>query len=181
MTCIVGYVDKKSKKVFIGADSAGVAGLDITKRKDVKVFKVGEFIIGCTSSFRMIQLLRFSFKPPEVKTKDVYEYMCTEFINAVRECFKNGGYLQKYSLGDEKGGSFLVGYKNRLFKIEDDFQVAENFDVFDSVGCGCSYALGSMHSNAKTKLKAEQIVLKALDTASYFSAGVCKPFVVLNT
>lgn len=30
MTCIVGYLDKKTKKVTIGGDSAGVAGLDIT-------------------------------------------------------------------------------------------------------------------------------------------------------
>ena len=40
MTCIVGYLDKKTKKVTIGGDSAGVAGLDITIRKDEKVFKV---------------------------------------------------------------------------------------------------------------------------------------------
>ena len=36
MTCIVGYLDKKTKKVTIGGDSAGVAGLDITIRKDEK-------------------------------------------------------------------------------------------------------------------------------------------------
>ena len=71
MTCIVGYLDKKTKKVTIGGDSAGVAGLDITIRKDEKVFKVDNFIIGCTSSFRMIQLLRFSFKPPEIKQKNI--------------------------------------------------------------------------------------------------------------
>lgn len=49
MTCIVGYFDKKTKKVTIGGDSAGVSGLHITIRKDPKVFRVGEFIIGCTA------------------------------------------------------------------------------------------------------------------------------------
>ena len=181
MTCIVGYLDKKTKKVTIGGDSAGVAGLDITIRKDEKVFKVGDFIIGCTSSFRMIQLLRFSFKPPEIKQKNIYEYMCTDFINAVRECFKNGGYLQKYSDGDEKGGTFLVAHKNRLFRIENDFQVAESLNGIDAVGCGADYALGSLHILTKQNLTPKEKVLKSLETASFFSAGVSKPFVINGT
>lgn len=181
MTCIVGYLDKKTKKVTIGGDSAGVAGLDITIRKDEKVFKVGDFIIGCTSSFRMIQLLRFSFKPPEIKSKNIYEYMCTDFINAVRECFKNGGYLQKYSDGDEKGGTFLVAYKNRLFRIENDFQVAESLNGIDAVGCGAYYALGSLHILSRQNLTPKEKVLKSLETAAFFSAGVSKPFVINGT
>lgn len=181
MTCIVGYLDKKTKKVTIGGDSAGVAGLDITIRKDEKVFKVGDFIIGCTSSFRMIQLLRFSFKPPEIKSKNIYEYMCTDFINAVRDCFKNGGYLQKYSDGDEKGGTFLVAHKNRLFRIENDFQVAESLNGIDAVGCGADYALGSLHILSRQNLTPKEKVLKSLETASFFSAGVSKPFVINGT
>lgn len=181
MTCIVGYLDKKTKKVTIGGDSAGVAGLDITIRKDEKVFKVGDFIIGCTSSFRMIQLLRFSFKAPEIKSKNIYEYMCTDFINAVRECFKNGGYLQRYSDGDEKGGTFLVAYKNRLFRIENDFQVAESLNGIDAVGCGADYALGSLHILSRQNLTPKEKVLKSLETASFFSAGVSKPFVINGT
>ena len=181
MTCIVGYLDKKTKKVTIGGDSAGVEELNIIIRKDEKVFKVDDFIFGCTSSFRMIQLLRFSFKPPEIKSKNIYEYMCTDFINAVRECFKNGGYLQKYSDGDEKGGTFLVAYKNRLFRIENDFQVAESLNGIDAVGCGANYALGSLHILAKQNLTPKEKVLKSLETASFFSAGVSKPFIINGT
>lgn len=181
MTCIVGYLDRKTKKVTIGGDSAGVAELDITIRKDEKVFKVGDFIIGCTSSFRMIQLLRFSFNPPEIKSKNIYEYMCTDFINEVRECFKKGGYLQKYSDGDEKGGTFLVAYKNRLFRIENDFQVAENLNGIDAVGCGAYYALGSLHILSKQNLTPKEKVLKSLETASFFSGGVRKPFIINGT
>lgn len=174
MTCIVGFIDKKNKKAIIGADSAGVAGLDVTIRKDKKVFQVGEFIIGCTSSFRMIQLLQFSFTPPKVYDKDIYEYMCTDFINAVRNCFKDGGYLQKYSDGDEKGGTFLVAYKDRLFKVSGDFQVGEAMQGYDACGCGESYALGSIFNTNKTNANA--IVLDALKTAEYFSVGVSEPF-----
>lgn len=181
MTCIVGLIDKKNKSVYIGADSAGVAGLDITIRKDQKVFKVGDFVIGCTSSFRMIQLLRFSLKLPDVCNKDIYEYMCTDFINSVRECFKNGGFMQSYKDGDEKGGCFLVGYKGRLFKVSDDYQVGESFIEFDSIGCGESYALGALYSMKNNDLSVEDKVRKSLEIAEYFSAGVKKPFVILKT
>ena len=181
MTCIVGYLDKKTKKVTIGADSAGVAGLEITIRKDPKVFKNGDFIIGCTSSFRMIQLLRFSFKPPEVKCKDIYEYMCVDFVNAVRACFNEGGYLQKEKEGDEKGGTFLVGYKDRLFKIDGDFQVGESLNGMASCGCGSDFALGSLFSTEKTGISTKDMILKALESAAFFSAGVAKPFLVLET
>jgi hypothetical protein len=37
MTCIVGY--ESDGKVYIGGDSAGVRGLDVTVREDSKVFK----------------------------------------------------------------------------------------------------------------------------------------------
>ena len=179
MTCIVGYIDKAKDKVIIGADSAGVAGLDVTVRKDPKVFKNGDFVIGCTSSFRMIQLLRYSLTLPKVYDKDIYEYMCTDFITAVRECFKEGGYLQKYNDGDEKGGQFLVGYKNRLFNVDNDFQVGESIVNYDACGCGGGYAKASIYTNSKKDSKS--IVLDALKTAENFSGGVRSPFVIETT
>ena len=178
MTCIVGFVNKKSKKVYMGADSAGVAGLDVTIRKDLKIFKKGEFLIGCTTSFRMIQIIRFSFNPPPLIKKDVFEYMCTDFIDEIRACFKKGGFLEKDKEA-ESGGCFLVGYKNRLFKIDSDFQVGESVDGHMAIGCGSSFALGSMYSTEHSY--PEYKVLEALRCAAHYSAGVRAPFTILNT
>lgn len=180
MTCIIGMIDGKT--VTIGADSAGVSGLDIIIRKDPKVFQTGEFLIGCTSSFRMIELLQFSLKVNPRKDKEVYEYMCTDFINAVRKCFKKGGYLQKYNTGDDKGGLFLVGYEGRLFEIMEDFQVAESMDNYTSIGCGEKYAMGSLYNTEPIRshktYTIENRIMIALQTADKFSAGVCPPFII---
>lgn len=175
MTCIVGII--KDDKVIIGADSAGVGGFDITIRKDKKVFKNNGFAIGCTSSFRMIQLLQFSFKPPKIGEKELFEYMCTDFINEVRRCFTDGGYIQKYSDGDEKGGSFLVGINGRLFTVQDDFQISESVLNFNAIGCGYAYALGSIFSTQNTGLTEKKRLKIALKAASKFSAGVEPPFI----
>lgn len=178
MTCIVGIIHKDT--IYMGADSAGVSGLNVTVRKDVKIFRVDEFLIGCTSSFRMIQILRFAFVPPKIHPDtDIYKYMCTEFIDAMRSAFKKGGFI---SIKDsvEEGGTFLVGYKNRLFTIHDDFQVGESSDWFSAVGCGESFAKGALLvSNRKDDPKS--IVTTALKTAVHLSGGVRPPFIILST
>jgi len=100
MTCIVGFIDKNND-VYIGGDSAGVSGLEIHERKDVKVFHTGNFLIGYTSSYRMGQLLRFKLKVEDQKpSQSDYEYMCTNFIDAVRKCLKldNGFDLDDCSI-----------------------------------------------------------------------------------
>lgn len=183
MTCIVGLIDRVNQCVVIGGDSAGIEEYNIVPRKDSKVFRVGDFIIGCTESFRMIQLLRFSLSLPKVYDTDIYEYMCTSFINSVRECFKEGGYIQTYIGGDDKGGTFIVGYKNRLFTIYDDFQVEENLRNYTAIGCGSNYALGALYTilNNKTEGNVETIINLALEAAVEHSSGVCKPFNLLST
>lgn len=181
MTCIVGLVSKKTNKVIIGGDSSACSDENIFIRKDAKVFKNGRFIIGCTSSFRMMQLLRYSLYLPKISDKEIFEYMCTDFVNSVRHCFKDGGYLQKYTDGDEKGGTFLVAYRNRLFKIENDFQVAETENGIDSCGRGMDFALGSLYSTDGMEISDEDRITKALSAAEFLSPWVCRPFMLLKT
>ncbi len=175
MTCIVGLVAKE--RVWIGADSAGVAGLHLVVRRDQKVFEVGEFLIGFTSSFRMGQLLQFNLSPPLVPENiDLYEYMVVHFVEKVRQTLKSGGFA-KVEDSVESGGCFLVGFRGRLFKIDEDFQVGESRHAFDADGCGGSYALGALAATQE-ETDPKKRILTALGVAETFSAGVRGPFVV---
>lgn len=175
MTCIVGIA--QSGRVSIGGDSAGVAGHDLRIRRDEKVFKNGDFVFGCTTSFRMIQLLRYKLKlPMRHPDMDVMEYMTTEFIDAVRQCLKDGGFATK-DKESEIGGTFLVGHGGRLFRIEDDYQVGECAEGYDACGCGQSYALASLYSTRQTNANVMACINSALACAAHFSAGVVGPFV----
>lgn len=178
MTCIVGIVDK-SGKVYLGGDSAGVAGYNMDVRADEKVFKKGEFIMGFTSSFRMGQLLRYKLEIPFHKPGvEIYEYMVTEFVEEVRKCLKNGGFARNNN-GEESGGTFLVGYKGELFHIDADYQVGRYSLSYGSVGCGEDIAKGSLYST--TGKGPEERISEALSAAQQFSAGVREPFLVVST
>jgi hypothetical protein len=179
MTCIAGVID--GDKVYIGGDSAGVGGYYLTIRSDSKVFKKGEMIFGFTSSFRMGQLLRYKLQIPYHKPDVPLDvYMHTEFIDAVRTCLKEGGYASNKD-GEETGGTFLVGYRGRLFQIEDDFQIGENVVPYDAVGCGMELALGSLYSTNGSDRSPEDRVRLALMAAEQFSAGVRGPFTIIST
>jgi ATP-dependent protease HslVU (ClpYQ) peptidase subunit len=176
MTCIVGIAE--NGKVYIGGDSAGVSGLDLTVRSDEKVFKNGEFLFGFTTSFRMGQLLRFSFSPPSrAEGVDDYRFLVTTFINAVRDILKSGGFATSHD-GRERGGTFLLGYRGKLYYVDSDYQVAAAADGFAACGCGDQVANGAMFATSHVEPRPRiEIALKA---AERFSAGVRGPFTILE-
>lgn len=177
MTCCVGCV-APDRSVWMGADSAGIAGLDLTVRADRKVFRNGPFLFSITGSFRMGQLLRYALTPPaHPDALDTDYYMATTFIDAVRECFASGGYRRKDN-GVETGGTFLVGYRGRLFRVCSDFQIGESIDQYDAIGSGGEVARGALYVANKPYLEfgPRDKLLYALHAAEQHSAGVRGPF-----
>lgn len=177
MTCIVGI--EHEGHVYIGGDSAGVSGLDVTGRVDEKVFVNGPFIMGFTTSFRMGQLLRYAFKPPKKpKGYDDMQYMTTTFVDAVRKCYESKGFLTKKDNVDE-GGNFIVGYRGTMYDVESDFQVGRLTLPYHAIGCGGRYALGALYTMKQT-LDPEIRIRQALAAAAQFSGGVRAPFIVIK-
>jgi hypothetical protein len=176
MTAIVGLVHQG--RVLIGGDSAGLAGYQLSVRRDPKVFCNGPYAFGFTSSFRMGQLLHHAFSPPEppVNQDGLHRFMCTMFVDALRGCLKDAGWATAEN-GREAGGEFLVGVSGRLFEVHEDFQVAEMHDGYAAVGCGDDIALGALFATAHIGGDPERRVLTALQAAERHSGGVRGPFV----
>lgn len=173
MTCIVAVAHKG--KVYIAGDSAGVAGLSLTVRADEKVFRTGDFLFGFCGSFRMGNLLRYKFVPPKQGDADDITYMNTAFVDAVRQCLKDGGFARKKDEA-EHGGNFLVGYHGQIYNIESDYQVGLPALPFDAIGCGFDLALGAMY--VTPTMEPRKRILKALKASEQFSAGVRAPFII---
>jgi ATP-dependent protease HslVU (ClpYQ) peptidase subunit len=180
VTCIIGVVEKKA--VHIIGDSAGISGYSLTIRADEKVFVNGGFVFGFTSSFRMGQVLRYGFSPPlRRQGMDIYEYMVTDSVEAVRSRFKFAGYLEATN-GRESGGSFLVGHEGHLFRVDSDFQIGESTDGYDAIGCGAEIGLGAMYAMKAVKgFQNVKIALtKAIQAAENHSSGVRGPFTIVS-
>ena len=177
MTCIVGLIHEG--EVYIGGDSQGTAGHSMLLRADKKVFTSGGFVIGSTWSYRMAQLLQYKFSAPRYhESDDVYKYMVVDFIDAIRQCFKDGGFARKEK-EEEVGGQFLVGFKGRLFCIDSDYQVGEAMDKYMAIGSGFDLALGAMH--ATEGQPPVQRIQTALEAAEKFNTTVQAPFFVMTT
>lgn len=186
MTCIAGIVHEG--RVWIGGDSAGVAGMSMMVRSDEKVFCNGDFILGFTDSFRMGDLLRYAFTPPEQMLSEVddRQYLCTRWVDALRKCFEGGGYKRMHD-NQEYGGCFLVGYRGHLYQVDRDFQVGEARHGYDAIGCGGAIATGALYAytdevyyGEREEIDPQQAVLIALEAAERHSAGVRGPYTILS-
>lgn len=172
MTCIVGMTH--GGKVYIGADSLGSETTSVKeKRREHKVFLVGDFLIGGCGSFRMLNLLQWKLELPEYSgLTNLHKYMCTHFVDAVRQVYLENGFAvaNEYWTTEE----FLVGIRGRLFKIHDDFHVAE-YD-YTTIGSGEYHALGSLYTSKRTN--PHKSILKALKCAETFVGSVQSPFII---
>lgn len=149
MTCIVGI--RHEAGVTIGGDSVAADGYDLQLRADDKVFsRVDEngleWVFGFSGSFRMGQLLRYKLELPEVPFREerALEFMATRFADAVRTCFKDGGFLSK-DAEREFGGDFLIGVRGLLFYADPDFHFGTPVDRYAAIGAGAQAALGALY------------------------------------
>lgn len=186
MTCIVGI--EHAGEVWIGGDSAGISNLDVIVRDDEKVFETNGIIFGFTTSFRMGQIIRYGFNCADARDGTVddrsdMEWLCTTFVDALRSTFHASGWL-KSAGGVVSGGQLLLAFKKRLYVVDSDFQVYRPASGYASIGCGSSYALGSLHTSSRVidlDDDPHERCIWALEASEHMNAGVRAPFTILTT
>jgi hypothetical protein len=184
MTCIVAIAQNGT--VYMGSDHAASDDKSgwILSRKEPKVFKIGQYGIAFTDSFRMGQILQYNWIPPKftpTKTNSgLDKFMRTKFIDSVKAAFKDNGYGSIGQNSDEdSGGIFIVGLEGRIFTIDEDFHVGENVVNYMAEGSGGSFALGALHATKNQKNPRMRLKL-ALEAASEFSMSVAPPFTYIQ-
>jgi len=179
MTCIVGIEHKGN--VFIGGDSAGTnARMDLFTRADEKVFSNGSMIFGFCGSYRMGQLLQYSFNPPaQSVAEDDFAYLCGPWMSSLIECLKSNGCATVKDNEIAVGGDFLLGFNGVIYQIHEDFQVARRVEPYNACGCASDYAMGAMSLLIDEEgIPPEEKIIMVLEIAEKFSAGVRGPFVI---
>jgi ATP-dependent protease HslVU (ClpYQ) peptidase subunit len=180
MSCVVGLISNGS--VVMGADSASVASEDLRLRADLKIGKVGPYLLGFAGSFRAGQLVLHAFKPPTPPTTgDLFPFMVTEFVDILEGTLDGGGSNKRGDGMEESPADIMVGINGRLFVIGADYQVEEATTPFMAIGSGARVALGALHTSITQlemldTLDAELIVQQALEAAEFYTNSVRAPF-----
>lgn len=180
MSCIVAYKDKQNN-IWMGGDSIGVMPYEFVTIKQPKVFCKNNMVFGFEHSFRMGQIIQYDFFiPPHHPDVKDFDYMVSHFIESLQDIFSQKKYSQMANSG-EFGGTFLVAYNQKIYKIEDNYQIIEIFDDYISIGYGSNFARGSFWAfeNMKTRISPADKVKKALECATHFSY-VKPPFHILK-
>src|SRR5690554_798101 len=173
MTCIVGY--KHNGKVYLAGDQAGGS---IYFREDhtnlTKVFKVGEFLVGYTTSFRMGQILQYSWNPPTMQVgQDEDTYIFRDVVNSLSSVFDSCQYGKKDGV-EKQTGVFLLGWRGRLFTVQENLSILEH-DTYAACGCGEDFARGAMYSMISHNIhdkEPKKLLKDAIIVASFHSPGV---------
>jgi hypothetical protein len=183
MTCIVAIAQNGT--VYMGSDHAASDDKSgwVMSRKEPKVFKVGQYGIAFTDSFRMGQILQYNWTPPKytpTKTNSgLDKFMRTKFIDSVKVAFKEHGFGDIGGTDEDTGGIFIVGLEGRIFVVDEDFHVGENVVNYMAEGSGGMFALGALHATKNQKNPKMRLKL-ALEAASEFSMSVAPPFTYIQ-
>ncbi len=180
MTCIVGI--EYDGKVLLGGDIQGTGWNSKVVHTQPKVFNKSGVIFGYTTSYRFGQILEHGLTNPVVPEDDaeVYRWLITVLIPEMRNALKTHGY--------EGGGNCLIGVKNQLWELQDDFSVIRSTLGYASVGSGTEYAIGSVFTALhirrglpKTLTAAKTIVKNAIMAAGTFCPSVGTESEVIST
>ena len=173
MTTIVAVV--KNNMVTMGADSQVTDGdrPNMHPRME-KISKINGWLIGGAGDVTPCDILQYIFIPPVptiTERKDLYKFMITKFVPAMRDCLEDNGYKPD-SKDPDSGFSFLFAFDGEVFDISSEFSVLMNSDGIYGVGNGAKFAIGALCVGAS--------VQEALEAAAKNDIYTSGPFQIVE-
>ena len=159
----------------MGADSQVTDGT--RKNNHVKMEKITKnngYLIAGSGDSQPCDILQHIFIPPVPNTnerKDLYKFMITKFVPAMRECLEENGWKPDREDKDS-GFSMLFAFDGELFDIGDDFSVLLNSDGIYGVGAGSQFAIGALYAGASVE--------KALEISANNDVYTSGPFQIVK-
>jgi len=172
LTTIAGIC--KNGLVILGADSQVTDGDRINNDLRMeKITKNNGYLLAGAGDATPCDILQHIFIPPVpsiTERKNLYKFMITKFVPAMRETLDENGW--KPVTGDDSGFSMLVAFDGELFDIGDDFSVLLNNKGIYGIGNGAKYAIGALSVGATIE--------KALEAAADNDIYTSGPFQIVQ-
>jgi ATP-dependent protease HslVU (ClpYQ) peptidase subunit len=173
MTCIVAFRDEK-ENIIIAGDKMGSDSYSKMIVKEPKVFINGDFAIGYTDSFRMGQLLKHVWVPPERKMEqETDNYLYADVTKSLRGLFKDNGF------GDDDNnefGAFIMVYEDRILEMQGEMSLLEHETDIVSVGAGCYHATAALQVLLEYDSEVEEVLDKTFEVVAYNIVSVSQEY-----
>ena len=173
MTTIVATC--KNGNVVMGADAQVTDNARPNRHSKMeKITKNNGWLIAGSGDSQPCDVMQHIFVPPVPTNKErenLYKFMITKFVPAMRECLDENGYKPDPS-DKEQSFSMLFAFDGEVFDIGDDFSVMLNSDGIYGVGNGSQFAIGALYAGASVE--------KALEIASNNDIYTSGPFQIVK-
>ena len=146
MTCIVSFIDKKKRTMWMASDSQSTDGWTSTNLRGSKIIDLDHYLIGGCGFVRYGQIIAHGNNLPAPKG-DLMAFMCSEFVAHIAKICSDSGFLRKKEIPG--GGNLLVLVNGRAFSVDSMFGVIESNKLYDVVGSGSQVATGSLYCDNK--------------------------------
>ncbi len=144
MTCIVGV--EKNDKVYMAGDIQGTSGNNKLVHTQPKVFKIGDIVIGYAGSYRFGQIIEAHLSDPFIPSKNhsIYKWLVKVIVPEIAQILEDNGYYGEDEESDAiTGGNCLIGVRNELWELQEDFSILRSTRGYQSIGSGHEYALAA--------------------------------------
>jgi len=176
MTCVVGVIARKDRRVILATDSSSSSDSIIEIVRTPKVHVRDGIAFGFTTSWRWGAIIAHALIiPPRPPRMPVETWVAHDLVNALRSAAGEGGFLREHE-GRDDGGCALIAVGRHLFKLNADFGVTEPSRGIASVGSGSHYAMGAMFEAARWDSDARKIATAGLRAATAMHPNVGGPF-----
>jgi ATP-dependent protease HslVU (ClpYQ) peptidase subunit len=191
MTCIVSLIDKN--KIWFGCDSfVGDESSHTTLApEETKIFKleldvVGgpmeEMLFGVAGAVRSYQVIKYNLELPPYTTRNnnnEMKYLVNQLMPEMRDIHKEHGTAKvDNEVHSSDDTCFLIGWRHRLYYIDDYYAVVPVSNQFLALGSGELPAHGSLQATQGSKLTPKQRLIAALEAAEANTNHVRKPFYI---
>jgi ATP-dependent protease HslVU (ClpYQ) peptidase subunit len=155
-----------------------------------KISQLGNLIIGVAGDIRAINLISYSFQPPQpaptLKGRKLDEFITNKFIPSLRECFDSNGYSPPPRESSqhlaEHGSEMLVVANRAIYQIDNDYAWCLDASGIHSIGTGAQYALGALSAlmpvGQCSLTLAKKHITRAMAIASKYDPHTGNPYVV---
>jgi hypothetical protein len=181
MTVLVGV--ETFAGCAIGSDNQMIASWVAHPVPGGKLVAKGDFIVACSGSMNMLDVLRHRWDvPPYVETDSIEKFIAVDFVDSVRAAMRDAGLMyslngvEQFRDNDNTNNNMIVACRGRLFGVWGDFSISTPIDGLMANGSGWEFAYGAMWAATKVAtdfFRSDPMLIAriGIDAAIRFNAG----------